>query len=73
MLSVIEKPKKPTFRRARKNSERFVNEAPKHLYVIVNNDRQQKKETDNKPEQNVEMGLPPQPKEYLKYPDYDWF
>ena len=74
MLPAIEEPKKLAFKRARKNRELLINEAPKLLYtVMLNNNRQQKKEAENKPEQEVEIGLPPQPKEYLKYPDYDWF
>ncbi|HKC36746.1 MAG TPA: hypothetical protein VKB95_11815, partial [Chitinophagaceae bacterium] len=73
-ISAIEKPKKSSFKRTRNNSETFVNEAPKLLYtVVVNNYRQQKQELENKPGQEFEIGLPVQPKEYLKYPDYDWF
>jgi hypothetical protein len=73
VLSAIEEPKKTAFKRARKTKESFVNEVPKLLYsVVVNNYRQQKREIADKPEQEFEMGLPPQPKEYLKYPDYDW-
>ena len=72
MVSVVEKPKKPiALKRAVKNGELHVNEAPKLYIVSVNNSP--KKEADNKPEQELEVGLPPQPKEYLKYPDYDWF
>ena len=74
MLSVIEKPKKPiAFKRAVKNGELSVNEIPKLHIVSVNNNIRQKKEADNEPGQDLEVGLPPQPKEYLKYPDYDWF
>ena len=74
MISAIEEPKKIGFKRSRKNRELIMNEVPKHLYsVIVNNNRSQKKETENRPEQEPEIGLPPQPKEYLKFPDYDWF
>ena len=74
VISAIEKPKKSSFKRIRKNGEFFLNEAPKLLYaVVVNNYRQQKKEAENIPEQDFEIGLPPQPKEYLKFPDYDWF
>jgi len=73
VLSAIEEPKKTAFKRARKTKEPFVNEVPKLLYsVVVNNYRQQKREPEDKPEQEFEMGLPPQPKEYLKYPEYDW-
>ncbi len=72
MISVIEKPKKPiALKRAVKNGELHIHEAPKLYIVSVNNNS--KKEPDNKPEKDPEMGLPPQPKEYLKYPDYDWF
>jgi len=74
VISAIEKPKKPSFKRTRKNIGPFVNEVPTLLFtVVVNNYKQQKKEVENKPEQEFEMGLPPQPKEYLKYPEYDWF
>ena len=74
MVSVIEKPKKPiALKRALKNGELHINEAPKLYIVSVNNNPQHKKEADNKPEPDPEVGLPPQPKEYLKYPDYDWF
>jgi len=71
MISVIEKPKKPALRVIRKNSELFVNEVPDVFYI--GNTKLQKAETENKPEPESEIGLPPQPKEYLKYPDYDWF
>ena len=74
MISVIEEPKRFAFKRVRKNNELFVNEVPKLLYtVIVNNNRLQKKEAKNKSEEDIEIGLPQQPKEYLRYPDYDWF
>ena len=72
MISVIEKPKKPAFKILRKNSELFVNEAPNLLTVIVNN-RQPRIEPKNKPDQDSEIGLPPQPKEYIRCPEYDWF
>ena len=71
-MSVIEKPKEPIIlKRAVKNGELHVNDAPKLYIVNVNNDP--KKEADIKPEPDPEVGLPPQPKEYLKCPDYDWF
>jgi hypothetical protein len=74
VISAIEKPKESSFKRTRKNSEILVNEAPK-LFATVSLDyyRQRKEEAENKTEQEFEIGLPPQPKEYLKYPDYDWF
>ena len=74
MTSAIEEMKKPSFKRARKNNELFINEVPKQLYtVFVNKHRQQKdEELENKPDQESEVGLPPQPKAYIKYPDYDW-
>lgn len=73
MLSVLEKPKKAiALKRAAKNGKLHVNEVPNLYIVSVNNNIQQKKEADDKPEQGPEMGLPPQPKEYLKYPEYDW-
>ena len=74
MLSVIEKPKKTVaLKRAVKNSKLLVDEPPKLYIVSVNNYVQEEKEGENKPEQDLEKGLPHQPKEYLKYPDYDWF
>lgn len=74
MISAIEKPKESSFKRTRKNGEVFVNEAPKLFYTaIVDNYRQKKEDAENKPKQDFEIGLPPQPKEYLKCPDYDWF
>ena len=73
VTSVIEKPRQWTFKRARKNQELFIKETPKLLYSVVINNRSPKKEVKNKPEQEIELGLPPQPKAYFKYPDYDWF
>jgi len=74
VLSVIDKPKKTAaIKRAVKNRELPVDESPKLYIVSVNNNVQQEKEAGNKSEQDREIGLPPQPKEYLKYPDYDWF
>ena len=74
MISVIEKPKKTVaFKRAVKNSEHLGDEPPKLYIASVNNNVQQEKDGENKPEQHLEIGLPPQPKEYLKCPDYDWF
>ena len=80
-MNAIEKPVKPTSIRGRKSNELKVYEAPKLLFtVVVNNSRQQKKEQLNKIKQEIDkgtaptlIGLPPQPKEYLKYPDYDCF
>ena len=74
MISAIEEMKKPSFKRTRKNNEFFINEVPKQLYtVLVNKHRQQKEEgLENSPNQEFEMGLPPQPKAYIKFPDYDW-
>ena len=74
MISAIEKPKESSFKRIRKISGVFINEAPKLFYAVnVGNYRQRKEGTENKTKQEFEIGLPPQPKEYLKYPDYDWF
>jgi hypothetical protein len=70
--SVIEKPRQWAFKRARKNQEFFLKETPKLLYSVVINNRSPKKEAENKPEQEIELGLPPQPAAYLKYPDCDW-
>jgi hypothetical protein len=72
-MNVFEEPKRVDFKRSRKNREPFSKEVPKHLYtVIVSNNRQQKKVAENKPEEDIEIGLPPQPTAYLRYPDYDW-
>lgn len=72
-MNVFEESKKLNFKRSRKNRELFINEVPKHLYtVIVSNNRPQKKVIENKPEEDIEIGLPPQPTAYLRYPDYDW-
>jgi hypothetical protein len=72
VTSVIERPKQWTSKRARKNQEFFIKETPKLLYSVVINNRSQKKEVENKPDQDAELGLPPQPTAYLKYPDCDW-
>ena len=75
MISAIEEMKKPSFKRTRKNNEFFINEVPKQLYtVVVNKHRHEtKEELGNKLNQESEVGLPPQPKAYIKFPDYDWF
>src|SRR4249919_693341 len=72
VTSVIEKPRQWVSMRARKNQGVFIKETPKLLYSVVINNRSQKKETGNKTGEEVELGLPPQPTAYLKYPDYDW-
>jgi len=71
--SVIERPRQWAAKRARKNQELFLKETPKLLYSVVIHNRSQKKEGENKPERVIELGLPPQPKAYLKYPSCDWF
>jgi len=73
VTSVIDKPRQWASKRARKNQELFIKGAPKLLYSVVINNRSPKKESENKPEQESELGLPPQPKAYLKYPSCDWF
>jgi hypothetical protein len=73
VTGVIEKPKQWAFRRTRKNQEFFIKENPKLLYSVVINNRALKKEAKGKLEEEIELGLPPQPQEYLKYPDCDWF
>ena len=73
VTSVIEKPRQRTSKRARRNQELFIKETPKLLYSVVINNRSQKKEVETKVEQEIELGLPPQPKAYLKYPSCDWF
>ena len=71
--SVIERPRQRVSKRARKNQEFFIKETPKLLYSVVINNRSLKKVAENKSEQEIELGLPPQPKAYLKYPSCDWF
>ena len=73
VASVIEKPRQWASKRARKNQELFIKETPKLLYSVFINNRSQKKEVENKTGQEIEIGLPPQPKAYLKYPSCDWF
>ena len=73
VTSAIEKPKQWTFKRVRKNQELFIKETPNLLYSVVINNRSPKKDAVSKPDQEIELGLPPQPKEYLKYPDCDCF
>jgi len=72
VTSVSEKPRQWASRRARKNQEFFRKETPKLLYSVAIHNRSQKKEVENEPDQENELGLPPQPKAYLKYPDCDW-
>jgi len=72
VASVIEKPKQWAFKRTGKNQGLFIKENPKLLYSVVINNKSPKKEVENKPEQEIEIGLPPQPTAYLKYPDCDW-
>jgi hypothetical protein len=50
----------------------LIKETPKLLYSVVIHNRSSKKDVEDKPEQETELGLPPQPKAYLKYPDCDW-
>jgi len=49
-----------------------MKETPKLLYSVVINNRASKKEIENKSDHEIELGLPQQPKAYLKYPDCDW-
>jgi hypothetical protein len=72
VTSVIERPKHWASRRARKNQEFLIKETPRLLYSVVIHNRSSKKDVEDKPEQETELGLPPQPKAYLKYPDCDW-
>ena len=73
VTSVIEKPKQWASKRARKNQEFFLKETPKLLYSVVIKNRSPKEEIEKKAEQEIEIGLPPQPKAYLKYPSCEWF
>jgi len=72
VTSAIEKPRQWASKRARKNQELFIKDTPKFLYSVVIRNRPPKKEAENKPEQEIELGLPPQPTAYIKYPDCDW-
>jgi hypothetical protein len=71
VTGAIEKPRQWAFKRARKNQEFFIKENPKLLYSVVIN-KVPKKAAESKLDE-IDLGLPPQPKEYLKYPDCDWF
>ena len=78
MRAVVEKGNKNISER--KNRELTRMEPPKHLFkVVVNNYGRQGKEMAEIEEDNDEttdspqVGLPPQPTKYLKYPEYDWF
>lgn len=78
-MNALEEKVKPTL--ARKNTEVLVPNAPKQLFrVVVNNYRQRGEEFARKAIKALDetlmdqqQGLPPQPKEYLKFPTYDWF
>ena len=78
-MNALEEKIEPTF--ARKNAKSIVAKRPKKLFkVVVNNYRQQAKEIPDKKNEEIDetsmdqqQGLPPQPKEYIKYPTYDWF
>jgi hypothetical protein len=71
VTGAIEKPRQWTLKRARKNQEFFIKENPKLLYSVVIN-KVPKKAAESKLDREIDLGLPPQPKEYLKYPDCDW-
>jgi len=72
VTTAIEKPKQWAFKSARKNQGLFIKESPKFLYSVVINNRSPKKEVENKRHDEIELGLPPQPTAYLRYPDCDW-
>lgn len=73
-MNVIEEPKKSFIKTTGKNSGQFEKQPRKLLYtVFLENNKLQKKEIENKPEEEPEIGLPPQPQQYIKYPEYDWF
>ena len=76
-IKVREKPARNSFNN---NAELTVVEPTKLLIrIAVNNSKEnnqaadmQKQEADEKVI-NIQHGLPPQPKAYLKFPTYDWF
>ena len=80
MINAIADTGKPIFKRTRKYWPPSANEVPKLPYfVTINNNRLQKQEPLDKNKQEIDKeiapplkDLPPQPKEYLKYPDCDW-
>jgi len=73
VTSAIEKPKQSAFRRAGKKKQ-SINETPKLFYtVIISNNASPKKIAADEPAPEAELGLPPQPKGYLKQSDCDWF
>jgi hypothetical protein len=80
-MSVIEEIRKPALKKTRENKDLFVIETSKFPFkVVVNNYRQQVRETvdkimeeDDETTVGRQQGLPPQPTEYLKFPDHDWF
>lgn len=79
MRVVAEKGNK-NYIRDRKKSDLTRIEPPKRLFkVVVNNYNHQQKEivdkvdeVDDETLESPEIGLPPQPTSYLKYPEHDW-
>lgn len=73
MISVVEGPKKIFVKISKKRDGQLPKEAPHLLFTVIrDSNRLQKKEMEDKPEEEHEIGLPPQPQQYLKYPEYDW-
>ena len=79
-MSALQKTGRPTFTRARENKEIQVIEPSKLLFrVVVNNFKEKEERSLDKTEETGEtimddhQGLPPQPKEYMKFPAYDPF
>lgn len=79
-MRALEERKRKNRHTARKNNELLVIEPSKLLFkVVVNNYKRQENSLSTQKEEIVEtmmsdhQGLPPQPKEYLKFPEYDWF
>ena len=58
------------------NVELTIVELPKFPFrIVVNNYKESEEDADDANEKviDIEHGLPPQPKGYLKLPHYDWF
>jgi hypothetical protein len=58
----------------------IVKSSARLFKVVVNNYKQEKEEISEEPVEDIDatmnfrqIGLPPQPTNYLKYPSYDWF
>ena len=79
-MSAFEARKKSSYKSFQDNVELTVVEPTKLLLrLVVNNDQETENTSDPKQEETPDIdmndpkGLPPQPKEYLKFPEHDWF